>query len=98
LETLGHPEISYNWDQGQLRPRVNTPQEAVNNLRTNPVLVHNVKELQKLQEGLPGVVADVYRAKRGGNDPARNSCGRDAPSYGCTANAGTLCGSGRMVY
>jgi len=37
------------------------------------------------------VVADVYRAKRGGgNDPVKNSCGRDAPNYGRTANAGTL--------
>jgi len=65
LETLGHPELSYDWDQGQLKPRVDTPKEAVQNLRANPVLANNVRELRKLQEGLPGAVADVYRAKRG---------------------------------
>jgi len=70
LETLGCPEISYDWDQGQLRPRVDPPPEAVNNLRVNPVLAHNARELQKLRKGLPGVVADVYRAKRGGQRPS----------------------------
>jgi len=48
LETLSHPGISYDWDQGQLRPKVDTPREVVNNLRANPVLAHNVKELQRL--------------------------------------------------
>jgi len=41
LETLGHLEVSYDWDQGQLRPRVETPQEAVNNFRANPVLANS---------------------------------------------------------
>jgi len=46
------------------------PPEVVQNLRANPVLAGNVKELQRLQESLPGVVADVYRAKKEGRRPS----------------------------
>jgi len=95
---LAHPGIEYDWDQGQLQQRTNTPPEVINHLRANPVLADNARELRRLQESTPGVVADVYRAKKGGNDPTKNNCDRDAPSYGCTVNVGTPCGSGRMVY
>jgi len=97
LDALCNPEQSYDWDQGQLQPRANAPPEGIYNLRINPVLADNVRELQQLQETLPRVVADI-ELRRGDDDPARNSCGRGAPSYGYTANAGIPCGSGQMVY
>jgi len=61
LETLCNTTESYDWEQGRLQLRTATPPEDVQNLRVNPVLADNVKELQQLQETLPGVVADVYR-------------------------------------
>jgi len=42
----------------------------VQNFRTNPVLASNVRELQRLQESLPGVVADVYQVKKEGRRPS----------------------------
>jgi len=62
--------MKYDWDQSQLQPKADIYPEAVNNLRANPVLVDNVRELWKLQADLPGVVADVYRAKKGGRRPS----------------------------
>jgi len=46
------------------------PSEAVQNLGVNPALAGNARELRKLQENLPGVVADVYRAKKEGRRPS----------------------------
>jgi len=70
LRTLAHPQIEYDWDQSQLHQRTVTSSEAVNYLRANPVLADNVRELRRLQENTPGVVADVYRAKKGGQRPS----------------------------
>jgi len=44
--------------------------EGINHLSANPVLADNVRELRRLQESTPGVVADVYRAKKGGQRPS----------------------------
>jgi len=66
LEVLVHPGVEYDWDQGQLQQKADTPPEVVQNLCANPVLAGNVRELQRLQESLPGVVADVYQAKKEG--------------------------------
>jgi len=73
LETLANQGAEYDWDQSQLKPIADKYSEAVQNLRANPVLADNIKELKKLQENLPGVVADVYQVKRKGGDPARNN-------------------------
>jgi len=62
----GPPWNEYDWDQGQLQQKAGTPPEVVQNLRANPALAGNTRELQELQENLPGVVADVYRAKKEG--------------------------------
>jgi len=70
LEALIHPGVEYDWDQGQLQQKADTPPEVMQNLRTNPVLAGNVRELRKLQESLRGVVADVYRAKKEGRRPS----------------------------
>jgi len=70
LRALDHPGIEYDWDQGQLEQKVGTPPEVVQNLRANPVLAGNVRELRKLQENLLEVVADVYRAKKEGRIPS----------------------------
>jgi len=64
LEALIHPGVEYDLDQGQLQQNADMPPEIVQNLRANPVLAGNVKELRKLQENLPEVVADMYRAKK----------------------------------
>jgi len=66
LETLANQGAEYDWDQGQLKPMADKYSEAVQNFRANPVLADNVKELRKLQKNFPGVVADVYRAKKEG--------------------------------
>ena len=70
MRTLAHPQIEYDWDQGHLHQRIITSSEAVNHLRANPVLADNVRELRRLQENTPGVVANVYRAKKGGQRPS----------------------------
>jgi len=70
LEALVHPGAEYDGDQGQLQQKADTPPEVVQNFRANPVLAGNVKDLRKLQENLPGVVADVYRAKKVGRRPS----------------------------
>jgi len=71
LETLGNQGAKYDWDQGQLKPTAGEDPEAVQALRANPALSDNVTELRKLQENLPGVVADVYRAKKEGRRPSK---------------------------
>jgi len=53
-----------------LQQRADTPPEAAQSLRAKPVWAGNVRELPKLQECLPGVVADVYRAKQEGRRPS----------------------------
>jgi len=46
------------------------PPEVVQNLHANPVLAGNVRELQRLQESLPGVVVNIYRAKKEEQQPS----------------------------
>jgi len=58
----------YSWDEGQLRSEALS--KAVNNLHANPTLLRNVKELCRLQATLPGVVADLVRAKKEGRWPS----------------------------
>jgi len=70
LRALDHPGLEYEWDQGELQQKANIHPEAVNNLRANPVLADNVRELRKLQENLPGVVAGVYQVKKRGQRPS----------------------------
>jgi len=79
LRAPDHPGIEYDWDQGQLQQKAGTPPEVVQNLRANPVLASNVRELRKLQENLPGVVADVYRAKK-----ERRQLSEEQLRQGCT--------------
>jgi len=35
--------------------------------------------------------------RKGGDDPVKNNCDRDAPKSGCTVNVETLCGSGQTI-
>jgi len=70
IEDASTPWDRDDWDQGQLQQRFNTPPEGVNHLCANPVLADNVRELRRLQESTPGVVADIYRAKKGGRRPS----------------------------
>jgi len=53
---------AYSWEEGLLRS--DSPNKAVNNLHANPTLLRNVRELCQLQATLPGVVADLVRAKK----------------------------------
>jgi len=66
LRMLAYPGKEYDWDQGQLQQKTSTPPEVINHPRANPVLADNIRELRRFQESTPGVVADVYRAKKGG--------------------------------
>jgi len=58
-------------EQGQLRPdhRFGT----VNTLHASPNLSKNVKDLCRLQEMLPGMIAKTFRAKKKGSGPMRMS-------------------------
>jgi len=47
LEALDHPGIEYDWDQGHLQQKADTPPEVVQNLRANPVLAGNIRELRR---------------------------------------------------
>jgi len=58
---------TYSWEEGLLRSE--SP-KAVNNLHANPILLRNVKELCRFQVTLPGVVADLVRAKKEGRRPS----------------------------
>jgi len=69
LETLDDKRVEYSWDHCQLKPAAGEDKKAAQALRL--VLAGNVTELSKLQENLPGVVTDVYRAKKEG--PVKNS-------------------------
>jgi len=79
LEALVHPGAEYDWGQGQLQQKADMPPEVVQNLRANSVLAGNVKKLKRLQESLPGVVADMYRAKKEGWRPSEEQL-----RQGCT--------------
>jgi len=81
LETLVNQGAEYGWDQGQLKPMADKYSEAVENLRANPVLADSVNELRKLQENLPGVVADVYRAKKEGRQPSEEQLRQGCAEY-----------------
>jgi len=52
----------YSWEEGQLWSEA--PSKAVNNLHASTTLLRNVKKLCRLQATLPGVVADLVRAKK----------------------------------
>jgi len=56
------------WEHGHLRTE--THSDDVQALHANPTLYQNVKELCRLQERLPGVVADIFRAKKEGRRPS----------------------------
>jgi len=58
----------YRWEHGHLRTE--THSDKVQALRANPTLYQNVKELCRLQETLPGAVADIFRAKKEGRRPS----------------------------
>jgi len=66
FEALAPPGVEYVWDQGQLKQKADMPPEVVQNLHANPLLAGNIRELRRLQENLPGVVANVYRSKKAG--------------------------------
>jgi len=66
-EQLGKARV-YSWEEGL--PRSDPTNEAVNNLHANPALLKNVRELCQLQATLPGVVADLVRAKKEGRRPS----------------------------
>jgi len=51
----------YRWEHGHLRTE--THSDDVQAFRANPTLYQSVKELCRLQETLPGAVADIFRAK-----------------------------------
>jgi len=41
LETMVHPGVEYDWDQGQLKQMAEKPPEVVQILCTNPVTSKN---------------------------------------------------------
>jgi len=71
LPHRGSPQSTLgNWDPTPLPQRAGTPPKVTQNLRAKPVSADGVRELRHLQENFPGVVADVYRAKREGRRPS----------------------------
>jgi len=58
----------YRWEHCNFRPE--THSDDVQALRTNPMVYQSVKELCRLQETLPGTVADIFRAKKEGRRPS----------------------------
>jgi len=58
----------YRWEHGYLWTE--TYLNDIQALHTNPTLYQNVKELCRLQTTLPGAVADIFRAKKGGRRPS----------------------------
>jgi len=56
---LAGPGAEYDWNQGQLTLTAGEELGAVQALCANPVLADNIAELRC------GVIADVYRAKKG---------------------------------
>jgi len=54
----------YRWEYDHLWTE--TYSDDVQALHANPTLYQNVKELFRLQETLPGVVADIFRAEKEG--------------------------------
>jgi len=68
-ETQANPVARTNGGQSQPTPVVSKDSEAVQTLCANPVLANNITELLEAQMNLPGVVADVYQAKRKRRQP-----------------------------
>jgi len=68
----------YQWEHGHLW--IETHSGDVQALRANSTLYQNVKELCRLQETLPGAVADIFWAKKGADGLAKNSSGRETLS------------------
>jgi len=58
---LGNDNINC-WEHGHLRSE--HPPDTVHALWANPMLYQNVKVLSRLQQTLPGAVADIFRAKK----------------------------------
>jgi len=59
----------YRWEYGHFRTE--THSDDVQVLRANPTLYQNVRELRRLQDTLPGAVADIFRAKKEGRRPSK---------------------------
>jgi len=57
----------YRWEHGHLQTE--THSDDVQALHANPTLYQNVKEPCRLQDTLPGAVADIFRAKKKGRPP-----------------------------
>jgi len=65
IETeLGEGAV-YRWEHGHLQTETHS-----DDVHANPTLYQNVKELCRLQETLPGAVADIFRAKKEGRRPS----------------------------
>jgi len=64
---LGEGAI-YRWEHGHLWTK--THSDDVQALHANLTLYQNVKELCRLQETIPGMVADIFRAKKEGRRPS----------------------------
>jgi len=68
VETELREDGVYWWEHGHLRTE--THSDDVQALHANPTLYQNVKELCRLQETLPGAVANIFRAKKEGRRPS----------------------------
>jgi len=82
---LGDNDV-YSWERGQLRSE--HPPDTKNALRANPTLYQNVKELSRLQQTLPGAVADIFRPRRRAADLPRNSSNKGMSSTDTSVFAG----------
>jgi len=63
-------ETEHDRNHGQLQRGAGTPPEVPHHLRAKPVWTGGLKELRHIQGNSPGVVAEVYRAKREGRRPS----------------------------
>jgi len=64
VETKLEEGAIYWWQLGH--HRTETHSDNVQALRANPILYWNIKEYYRLQETLPGAVADMFQAKKKG--------------------------------
>jgi len=69
METELEEGTIYRWEHNHLRTETNS--DGIQALHANPTLYQNVKELCRLQETLPGAVADIFRAKKEGRRPSK---------------------------
>lgn len=68
VEVLPRNGGGYSWKHGWRVPDISA--YAVRALHAKYVLTDNVTELRKLQDTRPGVVANVYQAKKEGRQPS----------------------------